>query len=60
MKSVLMHIQWRESGGYHAFRLNKKCYSAMPHEKEVLLQDGAKFKIVDVTDNYQVTDKSGN
>jgi len=38
---VLMHIQWRHNdGGYCAFRLDSKLYSAMPQEKEVLICDG--------------------
>ena len=30
----------------------------MPQEKEVLLTDGANFEIVDVVENYQVTDQN--
>ena len=37
---VLMHIRWRDSYRDNAFRLDKKEYSAMPHEKEVLIRDG--------------------
>ena len=38
--------------------MNEKKYSAMPHEKEVLLEDGAVFLIEDVIEDYQVTDKN--
>ena len=38
--------------------MNTPSYSAMPHEKEVLLQDGMPFDIIDVIDNYEVTDKN--
>ena len=59
MISVLMHIEWRHRYGWNAFRLNTSVFSAMPHEKEVLLQDGAKFDILDIIDNHSVTNKQG-
>ena len=59
MKSVLMHIEWKASGGH--FRLNTKEYSAMHYEKEVLLNDGLKFDIVEVIDGEccRIADKGG-
>ena len=59
MKPVLMHISWKHWNGEDAFRLNTSDYSAMPQEKEILLNDGVEFRIDNVTDNYQVTDKKG-
>ena len=58
MKPVLMHIQWKDRRRWSAFRLNTSLYSAMPQEKEVLLADGERFEIVDVVDNYLVTDRN--
>ena len=49
---VLMHVQWRESERYGAFRMDSKLYSAMPQEKEVLIVDGCWFKIIDVIKNF--------
>ena len=54
---VVVHVQWRDRGGYSAFWLNTSAYSAMPHEEEVLIQDGALLKILDVIENYEVLDK---
>ena len=60
MKPVLMYIQWRDTRGMSYFRLNTSKYTAMPQEKEVLLQDGARFNIIDVIDDYEVIDRFNN
>ena len=58
LKSVLMHVYWRKDNGCNAFRMNTEKYSAMPHEKEVLLNDGTVFFIEDVIEDFLVTDKN--
>ena len=54
---VLIHIQWKDKDRMFAFRLNKKEYSAMAQEKEVLICDGKRVKIAEVIKNYIVTGK---
>ena len=54
---VIMHIEFCSGNGNNHFRLNTSKYSAMPQEKEVLIIDGARFRIEDVVEDYEVTDK---
>ena len=54
-----MHIKWTNHYGYRYFRLNTSKYSAIPSEKEILLQDGAKFTLEDVVTDHQVVDEHG-
>ena len=50
----MQEIRYTDSNGH--FRLNTDEWSAYSNEKEVLLQDGKRFTVLDVIENYQITD----
>ena len=53
-KSVLLEIEFQ--GDNQFFYLNSKKYSAYPMEKEVLLQDGIRYKVVSIESQMQTID----
>ena len=51
--SVLFQISFK--GNQQFFSLNSRDYSAYPHEEEILIQEGIKFKVIDIVEKEVVS-----
>lgn len=48
-KPVLLKIEIDNKVGFGLFKMDKSDYSLFPHEKEVLLRDGHRYLIHEIT-----------
>ena len=48
-KPVLLRIEIDNKVGFGLFKMDKSDYSLFPHEKEVLLRDGHRYLIHEIT-----------